>query len=175
MKFVAGLLTAFIFAALTLVLAVVTGAFNVSATVPNTGLESLILSNTMAYSIRLRAGRDVTKAWNQDQLRNGFEEYDEMCKYCHGAPGKEANDISKGLNPRPPNLAEASPRWNNAELFWIIKNGVRMTGMPAFGPTHDDNTIWNIVGFVRQLPKLSANDYSGMRGQSGPESHEHDH
>jgi mono/diheme cytochrome c family protein len=104
-----------------------------------------------------------------------------MCVYCHGAPGKEASDIGQGLHPSPPNLAEIAQRWKNSELFWIVKNGINMTGMPAFGPTHADDTIWNIVGFVRQLPHLTAEDYSGIEKRDteshehDTESHEHDH
>ena len=64
-----------------------------------------------------------------------------MCVVCHGAPGKEPSYIRQGLRPEPPNLAESSKRWGGAELFWIIKNGIKMTGMPAFGPTHQDEEI----------------------------------
>ena len=59
----------------------------------------------------------------------GFKDYDEMCIVCHSAPGKERRPISKGMRPQPPNLAKASTQWTNAQLFWIIKNGVKMTGM----------------------------------------------
>jgi len=55
-------------------------------------------------------------------------------------------------------------------LFWIIKNGVKMTGMPAFQPTHQDEQIWDIVGFVRRLPQTSAEDFKAMEKQFGESS-----
>lgn len=90
-----------------------------------------------------------------------------MCIICHSAPGKERRPISKGMCPQPPNLAETSKQWTSAQLFWIIKNGVKMTGMPAFGSTHSDEQMWNIVGFVRQLPQLSPNDFRAMESKFG--------
>jgi mono/diheme cytochrome c family protein len=98
-----------------------------------------------------------------------------MCVYCHGAPGREASDIGRGLRPSPPNLAETAQRWNDSQLFWIVKNGIKMTGMPAFAPTHADNTIWNIVGFVRQLTRLTAEEYSGLEEHSTETHDEHHH
>ena len=174
MKFIAGFVTAIVVIAALAVAVIVSGAYNIAATVPHTGFERLILSNAMLYSVRSHADQDVTRTWNEDQLREGFREYKEMCIYCHGAPGKDASDIGKGLRPEPPDLAKTSNRWNNAVLFWIIKNGIKMTGMPAFAPTHGDNAIWNIVGFVRRLPRLSAAEYEKME-QESRELHEHHH
>lgn len=90
----------------------------------------------------------------------GFADFDEMCVTCHGAPGKERGEIGRGLNPRPPDLATAARRWSDAELFWIIKNGVRMTGMPAFGITHEDERIWALAAVVHQLQDMTAERYS---------------
>jgi len=96
-----------------------------------------------------------------------------MCVICHGAPGKEQSEISKGLHPSPPDLAEAPRRWNSAQLFWIVKNGIKMTGMPAFGPTHSDNQLWDLVAFVQKLPSLSPDQYNQMQQEDGAYDHEH--
>ena len=61
-----------------------------------------------------------------------------MCVDCHLAPGMDSSEIRQGLLPKPPKLQEVVDEWKPAELFWIIKNGVKMTGMPAWGPTHSD-------------------------------------
>jgi mono/diheme cytochrome c family protein len=102
-----------------------------------------------------------------------------MCAACHGAPGKERGEIGKGLNPSPPNLAEVASSWSSAELFWILKNGIKMTGMPAFGPTHSDARLWSIVAFVMQLPKLTPDDYKKMGHPASKHEHQeedrHDH
>ena len=176
MRFLAGFIAAFVVSALAAFLVMISGAYNVAATAPHSELERLIFSSTMRHSVRAHAGKESREAWSEDQVRSGFEEYDEMCIICHAAPGKEHSDIRKGLQPEPPNLAEAVKQWNNAELFWIIKNGVKMTGMPAFGPTHSDEKIWNIVGFVRRLPQTSAQQFKAMEERSGTSSqHEQDH
>jgi cytochrome c len=101
--------------------------------------------------------------------------YNEACVYCHGAPGKDPTDIGKGLNPEPPYLPDVVARWSSAEPFWIAKNGIRMTGMPAFGSTHKDEEIWKVVAFVQRLPMVTEGDYvkigtpvRGSRVHPGP-------
>ncbi|MGB5084433.1 MAG: cytochrome c [Methylocystis silviterrae] len=165
MKFLAGFVIAFIVSALGAFLGIVSGVYNVAATAPHTDLVRVILNWTMRNSVRVHAGNESPETWSEDQARKGFKDYDAMCIICHSAPGKERSYISKGLRPEPPNLAEASERWSSAELFWIIKNGVKMTAMPAFGPTHQDEQIWNIVAFVRRLPRLSAEQFRAMESE----------
>lgn len=176
MKFLAGFVTAFIVIALTAFLVVVSGVYNVAATTPHTPLARVILAWTMRNSVRVHAGNESPETWSEDRVRKGFKDYDDMCIICHSAPGKERSYISKGLRPEPPNLAETSERWSSAELFWIIKNGVKMTAMPAFGPTHLDEQIWNIVAFVRRLPRLSAEQFTAMEREIRKSSeNEQDH
>ena len=98
-----------------------------------------------------------------------------MCVQCHGAPGKERGEIGKGLTPRPPSLIDAVPLWSSSELFWIVKNGIQMTGMPAFGPTHDDDRIWAIVSFVQQLPRMSPTQYGQRTSIPAEPPHSHEH
>ncbi len=167
MRFVFGFVTALILAALAAYLLIISGAYDVAATVPDTAIERFILNATMRDSVEARAGKESPRTWDEDQIKMGFQHYDGMCVTCHGAPGKERTDISKGLRPQPPNLAEAGKDWTNAQLFWIIKNGIRMTGMPAFGTTHRDEQIWDMVAFVRRLPQISAQDYEMMEEQFG--------
>ncbi len=162
MRFFAGFVTALVLVAILAVLVIFTGAYNVAASVPHSKLEFTILHMTMRSSVIARAGTESREAWSDAEVRDGFKDFDEMCIICHAAPGKELRSIGKGMRPQPPNLADAVKRWTDAQLFWIIKNGVKMTGMPAFGLTHNDNQIWNIVGFVRQLPKISADEFAKM-------------
>jgi mono/diheme cytochrome c family protein len=147
--------------------------------VPHTELERIILNSAMVYSVRAHAGKDTRETWSEDQVREGFKDYDAMSVGCHGAPGKGRGDIGKGLRPEPPNLAEVSQQWSRAQLFWIIKNGIKMTGMPASGPTHQDEQIRNVMGFVRRLLQMSAEEFEAMEEQLGtsPEhglEHHHD-
>ncbi|KAF2991516.1 cytochrome c (plasmid) [Methylocystis sp. MJC1] len=153
--------------------------YNVAASARGSTLEFGILHSVMRNSVRARAGEDGRETWTEEELRKGFEQYDEMCIICHSAPGKERRPISKGMDPEPPNLAETSKQWTTAQLFWIIKNGIKMTGMPAFGPTHSDAEIWNLVGFVHRLPEITADKFLAMErefggsGDHGEHAHSH--
>lgn len=110
-------------------------------------------------------------------VKVGAQHYDALCVFCHGAPGREASEFSEGLNPPAPELhkVEVQKQYSDAELYWIIKNGIRMTGMPAFGPTHEEKELWAIVAFTRRLPEMQAEDYRVVteRGEQKPPSDKH--
>lgn len=82
------------------------------------------------------------------------------CVNCHGAPGMPWAKFSEGLNPAPPDLKELADKREPRQLFWVIKNGIKMTGMPGFSLIQvDDKEIWNIVAFVKKLPAVSDADF----------------
>jgi mono/diheme cytochrome c family protein len=178
MKFAAGFLTALVVIAIASLGIVFSGAYNVAATEPHTAFVRWLFSTTMHRSVEVR-GTDVRAPQNftEDQFKKGFSEFNEMCVGCHGAPGKEANEIGKGINPGAPNLADSAKHWDSAHLFWIIKNGIKMTAMPAFAPTHSDDEIWTIIAFVRRLPELTPEQYQQLEkntaepGEHGGHSH----
>ena len=93
-----------------------------------------------------------------------------MCEHCHGAPGINRREWAEGILPQPPHLVEAAAEWTPAEVFWLVKHGVKMTAMPAFGPTHNDEALWNITAFVKQLPAMTKPQYERL---AGSEAHEH--
>jgi mono/diheme cytochrome c family protein len=82
-----------------------------------------------------------------------------MCATCHGAPGKEPEELARGLNPPAPDLAHSTVDLSPSEMFLIVKNGIKMTGMPAWGPTHSDSTIWAMVAFLQRLQTLTPETY----------------
>jgi mono/diheme cytochrome c family protein len=94
---------------------------------------------------------------------------------CHGAPEGSAAEFSQGLNPMPPALQVdmVQKGWTDAELFWIVKHGIRMTGMPAFGVNHKDEEIGDIVRFVRHMPKLTDEEKKLL--QAPPQGDDHHH
>src|SRR5262249_5976880 len=82
------------------------------------------------------------------------------CATCHGAPGVEWAKFSEGLRPDPPDLKEVADQLTPEQLFWVIKNGINMTGMPSFGLIEvPDQEIWTIVAFVKKLPNVSEADF----------------
>jgi hypothetical protein len=82
------------------------------------------------------------------------------CTNCHGGPGVTWAKFSEGLRPDPPDLKEVAPHRSPSELFWVIKNGINMTGMPSFGAIEvPDREIWTIVAFLKQLPTVKDADF----------------
>lgn len=160
------------------------GLLDVRASSPHSGLVNWYLSTVSHASIERRA-KDVTvpDLTGDALVRAGVNDFEAMCVVCHGAPGKPPAAVGQGLNPAAPDLAESAAHMSPAELFWVTKNGIRMTGMPAWGATHDDNAIWPVVAFVSRLPDLDAERYqslltsaAGIGHHAGSDDHgEHDH
>ena len=93
------------------------------------------------------------------------------CTNCHGGPGVEWQKFSEGLNPDPPDLKEVVPSREPRELFWVIKNGIKMTGMPSFTVAGmSDSDIWAIVAFLKKLPSVSEADYKAWSAGAAPSS-----
>jgi hypothetical protein len=88
------------------------------------------------------------------------------CTNCHGGPGIDWARFAEGLRPEPPDLKELAPDRTPAQLFWVIKNGINMTGMPSFGAIDaPDQEIWSIVAFVKKLPTVSDDDFKVWTGK----------
>ncbi len=138
------------------------GTVDVAATKHPSGLTSWFLGTTRDHSIHARAqGIAVPGLDAPRMLEMGADHYKEMCVGCHGAPGVEAGEAAQGLEPAPPVLYRGPPmtKEDAAETFWVVKNGIQMTGMPAFGKTHDDDKLWAIVAFMKRLNGMSPEDY----------------
>ena len=138
------------------------GYFNVAASEPNPGIVNWALVKVRMASIDRRAR--LASPVDLDSLevvRAGARAFSERgCANCHGAPGVNWQKFSEGLNPDPPNLKEIAHEREPAQLFWVVKNGIKMTGMPSFGAIGvDDKEIWSVVAFVRKLPNASEADF----------------
>ena len=176
MRFIAGFLIALVLVVLAQLVIISSGAYDIAATRDDSHIEQWLLSTTMKRSVARRADEvTVPQAFTEEQVQHGFRGFKEMCEPCHGAPGKKDSEVRTGMNPRPPDLAESARHWNRAQLFWIIKYGVRMTGMPAFGLTHEEPELWNLVAFVEQLPQIDAERYRRLEEELGDASEQHDH
>lgn len=104
------------------------------------------------------------------RIEAGAGLYAEMCTGCHLGPGVEKSEMSQGLYPPAPELARGSDR-SAAEQFWIIKHGVKLSAMPAWGKTHNDQLVWDMAAFVRQLPKMTPEQYKAALA-SAPADHD---
>ena len=136
------------------------GGYDVAATNPHYGITYWTMRTVMHQSIK-RQARDFTAPELDDpqKVHAGFRNFHAMCVTCHGAPGVEPSEISKGLYPRAPDLAIAAKDWAPAELFVIIKRGIKMSGMPAWEASHSGDQIWEMVAFLRQYPSMPASEY----------------
>lgn len=140
------------------------GRYNISATVPHWRLTAWLLEEAKDQSIAYHSkGIQSPSLLDAKRISRGFEHFHTTCRLCHGAPDFRSLEFASGMNPRPPNLQRIQvQKETDGELYWIIKNGIRMTGMPAFGPTHNDEQLWEIIAFLRQLPDMTREDYSSM-------------
>lgn len=145
------------------------GAYNVAATQEHTAVVRRILDSGQKRSVAVRAGR-VPEAppFDEPMVEHGFEHYRAMCVVCHGAPGVERGEFGKGITPTPPELSEAAAEWSVKELFWITKHGIKLAGMPAFGPTHSDEELWGIVAFLQEMEGMTAEEYAQWETRLGP-------
>ena len=148
------------------------GLYNIAADVPHTRpvyalLDSLRDRSIAAHARGIRPPMDLT---SPRRIAAGAGLYGEMCASCHLGPGVERSELSQGLYPQAPELARGSEH-SPAEQFWIIKHGVKLSAMPAWGKTHDDALIWNMVAFVRQLPRMTPAQYE-TAVVGAPESHD---
>lgn len=160
------------------------GLYDVSASSPHSGVVNWYLSTTSRASIERYASDVLVPDVSVDALvRAGANDFDAMCVACHGAPGQLPAAVGLGLNPPAPDLADSAVNMTPAELFWATKNGVKMTGMPAWGATHDDDAIWPVVAFMTKLPSLDADRYQSLLASAagvghhadGDDEGEHDH
>jgi mono/diheme cytochrome c family protein len=104
----------------------------------------------------------------------GMSHYKENCLDCHGARSVNTAEFAKGLNPGPPMLdMQDTQKMSDGQLFWVVSNGIRATGMPAFSPTHTPEEIWKIIAFVRHLPKLTDAEVAQLKaGREEEEGHQ---
>jgi len=93
-----------------------------------------------------------------EMIKAGAKYYASLCVGCHLAPTVSKSDLRAGLYPHPPNLAQEDIQ-ESRRAFWIIKHGIKMSAMPAWGKTLDDAAIWDVVAFVRKMPGMPDEDY----------------
>ena len=136
------------------------GVYDIAATTPHFAVTHRVLRTVMEQSVK-RQARDVKvpELDDPEKVHTGFKGFSEMCVVCHGAPGSAPSEISKGLYPQAPNLAQAAKDWTPAELYVIIKRGIKMSGMPAWEPTHSGEEIWALVAFLKLLPAMPEAEY----------------
>ena len=161
MRFIGALIFWIVIAIIAYFVVAFTGAYQVGADVPHWGITSHAIGFLREHTVEKRAA-DIKPPPLDDPtlVKLGAEHYAEMCVGCHLAPGMGHSELRDGLYPRPPNLTRFAP--DPAESFWIIKHGLKMTAMPAWGATHDDHTIWAMVAYLQKQPRMSAAEFHAL-------------
>jgi mono/diheme cytochrome c family protein len=146
---------------------VYSGAYSVSMSNHDNAVVNWYFDTGMTRSIKRHAAGITPPALNDPQMiQSGADHFAEMCVQCHGGPGEQPQEIAKGLWPEAPDLAKTAPDWTPGELCWITKNGIKFSAMPAWGATHSDEKIWEIMAFLEKLPSLSPAEYRQMQARA---------
>lgn len=180
-KLLLGIALAFAVIAAALGIVIGGGVYNVAADDAHTPFIYNLLETARDRSIaRHAADLKIPDLNEADSVRRGAGNYDSMCVGCHLGPGARQTELSRGLYPRPPNLSKPAD-FDPARAFWTIKHGIKSTGMPAWGKSMEDQYIWDMVAFIRQLPTMDADQYAAAveasegHSHGGGESGDHEH
>jgi mono/diheme cytochrome c family protein len=137
------------------------GTYDIAATVQHYAPTYWALQIGMRRSVETHARSVKVPPLDDPALaRQGLALYHAHCVRCHGAPGVPPEPFALGLTPAPANLSHTAREWPAAELYWTIKNGIKMTGMPAWEFRLAEDDLWAIVAFARRLPQLSPQQYA---------------
>ncbi len=151
---------------------VYSGLYNIGADDHHTKPVFAVLQTLRENSIHARSKDIVVPDLNDPQLiLKGAGQYAAMCTGCHLKPGMKDSEIRPGLYPQPPNLSQV--RVEPKEAFWVIKHGIKMSAMPAWGGSHDDPTMWSMVAFLQKLPDMTPAQYKDMVAKA-PTDHDMD-
>ncbi|MEW9854912.1 c-type cytochrome [Novosphingobium sp. M1R2S20] len=154
---------------------VLTGAYNVAADDRHETPVGWALTTTMRNSVQNRASEIRVPAMTPAMVAAGAAPYKAMCQHCHGGVGASREKWAHGMRPMPPALASAAAEWKPEEVFWIVKHGVKMSGMPSFGGSHDERALWNIAAFVKALPQMTPEQYKDFASAESEAAAGHSH
>ena len=142
------------------------GVYEVAASHPHTKFTEWITHETMIHSVRRHAkGISAPSQLSAGRALAGFCTYETHCVACHGAPAVARERWVSGMEPQPPYLLDATSNWSPSQLFWIAKNGIKMTGMPAWRDSLSDAQIWDVVAFLEAMRELPPQTYKNLRAR----------
>ncbi|SFD79345.1 c-type cytochrome [Roseivivax sediminis] len=138
------------------------GLYNVSARVGHLPGVSWVLHTTFRNSVDLRASAEPPEDLRSDaMIALGAGHFDTACAGCHAAPGQERSATVRAMVPEPPHITEAVAHWDPAEFHWIVHEGVKMSGMPAWPATREDD-VWPVVSFLLAVPEMDKAGYDDL-------------
>jgi mono/diheme cytochrome c family protein len=144
---------------------VISGAYNIGADDHHTKSVFAMIEELRERSIDARARTLAVPPNLEDEarIREGAGYYAAHCPVCHLAPGvdKDKAEVRRGMYPHPPNLSQEGVN-DPRSAFWIVKHGIKMSAMPSWSKTLDDEDIWDVVAFLRKVPGMTAEQYQQL-------------
>ncbi|HJT71314.1 MAG TPA: c-type cytochrome [Terriglobales bacterium] len=148
-------------------LILVIGARGFSAREQPTVLERIAARSARSLAMPTEAkARTNPTANSPEVIAEGLAHWADHCAACHGNNGSGDTEMGKHMYPPAPDMRQAATQdLTDGELFYIIQNGIRLTGMPGWGngTSHDEQDSWKLVRFIRHLPNLSASEEQQMK------------
>ena len=145
------------------------GIYNIAASRGHWAVVEWLLQFGMNNSVKRRAWAiEEPPLDHADLYVLGAGHFHRACLHCHGAPGVPGDLTAQQALPPPPELTHAAKEWKARELFWIVKHGIKYTGMPAWVVQERDDEVWAVVAFLKRLPELDAEGYRRLAGASAP-------
>ena len=139
------------------------GFYNVAATAGHWPAVGWLLGYTMKNSVELHAMSLTPPPLGGAALvERGAGHYETGCAPCHGAPGWARNRIPRNMLPQPPYLPPRIGKWSEEELFWLVKHGLKYTGMPSWPAAQRDDEVWAVTAFMLRLPDMDADEYAAL-------------
>lgn len=141
-------------------------AFDTSAEAQHSRPVAWIVHLTMTDSVSRRSSDAALPRLSFDQatIAAGAREYEASCVSCHGGPGVARAPWVSGMLPTPPYLLDASQHWSPRELYTILHDGVKMTGMPAWTQVKSPEQLAQLVAFLEAMPRLKPDVYARLTG-----------
>ncbi|ASM70845.1 MULTISPECIES: c-type cytochrome [Roseobacteraceae] len=143
------------------------GLYNVSARQGHLPGVGWLLHTTFKQSVRLRAPAaekvpdDIT---SPDRIQLGALHFQTACAFCHAVPGQSRSATARSMNPPPPHVSDAVSQWKTQHMFWIVEQGVKMSGMPHWPADGRGDEIWSVVAYLNAVPSMTAQDQTALTG-----------
>lgn len=142
---------------------VYSGVYNIAADDHHLDATYWVLSTAVERSIKVHAADlNTPQMGGQDQLLQGAATFNEMCVGCHIPPGGQMTAAAKGMYPMPANLMKSGEEMQAKEIYWVLQHGIKASGMPAWGPTHEADELWAVTALVKEFPNMNNADYKRL-------------
>jgi len=142
------------------------GIYDTSALRQHTSLVYQAMTVVRSRSVAARSNYEAPDLVSLDWQNAGVELYENSCRQCHGAPGHAPDSFSLGMKPSPTAIVELARTRTPQEIYTVVEQGIRMTGMPAWAYRLSEEQMWQIVALVKQLDRMTRADYDNLLRQA---------